>query len=413
MKRLPFFQLLTLSLWGLSLQASAAYYDTLPAGVRLLAMRQVTTSNISSSYAKSNNESPYAIEQNITFSSLKNLNSFTQTTYEQLHAISPAAAEQLELGEYKADAKAKVNVNGFGLAYGITNYITAYGSIPYYDASTDISFTRTRGNNYNQVKKLVSSGQQTDFQNIYNNMLGQLPDANGPLLQSLLVNRYGYQPLGLWQGKGYGDAEFGMMMRLTDFKDRGLALSFGGVAPTGKLENPDILQDISFGDGQWDVFAEFGGGFEMNRRWLVLNSWARYTYQMPYSRVLRAPDDKEFTLTDKKQDFKIKLGDKFDYVLSPTWIMTDWLTFKTEYIFNYQMKSVYSSSNVLANEILATNTESMAQHARIATNVSSTKLYLMKKFMLPASIEFSAQTMFMGQNTPKYSRYDIELRFYF
>jgi hypothetical protein len=413
MKKSTFFQAFTLGLALSGQSALAAYYDTLPTGVRLFAMRQVQTSNINSSYAKSNNESPYSLEQNITFSSLKNINSFTKTAYDQLHAISPAAAERLELGEYKADANAKVNVNGFGLAYGFTNYITGYASIPYYDASTNINFTRTKGNNYNEVKKLVSAGQQTDFQNIYNNMLGQLPDANGSLLQSVLVNTYGYQPLGLWQGKGYGDAEFGMMMRLTDFKDRGLALTLGTVAPTGRLEDPDILQDISFGDGQWDAFAELGGGIEVGRRWLMINSWARYTYQMPFSRVLRAPEDKDFTLSDRKQEFQIKLGDKIDYVLSPTWFMNDWLSFKTEYLFNYQMKSEYSSSNSVANDILAYNTNSMAHHARLAANISSTRLYLMKKFILPASIEISGQTMFMGENSPKYSRYDVEFRLYF
>jgi hypothetical protein len=134
---------------------------------------------------------------------------------------------------------------------------------------------------------------------------------------------------------------------------------------------------------------------------------------MPYSRVLRAPEDRDFTLSDRKQEFQIKLGDKIDYVLSPTWFMNDWLSFKTEYLFNYQMKSVYTSSNTIANDILAYNTDSSAHHARFATNISTTKLYLMKKFVLPASIELSAQTMFMGENSPKYSRYDVEFRLYF
>ncbi len=414
MRKVSFFQLLSLTaLLAQPVGAMAAYYDTLPAGVRLFAMRQVQTSNINSSYAKSNNESPYALEQSITFQSLKNINSFTQFAYEQLHSISPEAAEKLELGEYKADANAKVNVSGFGLAWGLTNYITAYASIPYYDASTDIRFNRTKGNNYNDVKKLVSAGNQTDFQNIYNGLINQLPDANGPLLQSVLVNTYGYQPIGNWRGKGYGDMEFAGMFRLTDFKDKGAAITLGAVAPTGKLENPDILQDISFGDGQWDIFAEVGGGIEISRRWLMLNTWGRYTYQMPFSRELRAPEDKDFTLSDKKQDFNIKLGNKVDYVLSPTWTMNDWLSFKTEYIYNYIQKSKYSSDNQLANDILALNTESEAHHGRLAMNISSTKLFLMKKFILPASIEVSAQTMFAGENTPKYSRYDMEVRFYF
>ena len=67
MKKSTFFQALTLGLAITGQNAFAAYYDTLPTGVRLFAMRQVQTSNINSSYAKSNNESPYSLEQNIKF----------------------------------------------------------------------------------------------------------------------------------------------------------------------------------------------------------------------------------------------------------------------------------------------------------------------------------------------------------
>lgn len=413
MSKLKCFQAFTIALGALAASSSfAAYYDTLPQGVRLFAMRQVNTSNINSSYSKSNNESPYALSQAIGFRTLKDINSVTRVAYQQLKDISPEAADKLTFGEYQANANAKMNVNGFGLAYGVTNHITFYASIPYYEAQTNIEFARTKGNNYNDVKKLVAAGRQNDFNTAYQNLIGQLPDADGALLQSVFVNTYGYKPIGNWVGKGYGDAEIAAMLRLTNIKDRGLALTLGTIAPTGKMEDPDILQDIGFGDGQWDLFAEFGGGIEASN-WLQVNSWARYTYQMPFKRTLRAPTDPEFTLSDKKEQFEIKLGDKIDYVLSPTWIMNDWLSFKTEYIFNMQMKSQYSSNNATANEILATNTDSQAHHARAAMSLSSTKLFLKNEFILPASVELSAQTMFAGENTPKYSRYDVEVRFYF
>lgn len=392
--------------------AFGAYYDTLPRGVRLLAMKQVKTSNINSSYNKANTESPYGLNETLGLKTLKDMNTVTQTAYADLYAISPEAANGLTLGRYEVEADAKVNVTGFGLAYGITNHFTFYASIPYYDANVNIAFKRTQGNNYNEIIKKVASGRQTDFSQAYQDLLGGMPDADGPLLQSVFVNMYGYKPLGSWNGKGYGDAEFGTMIKLTDFVDKGLALTVGGVAPTGEVEDPDILQDISFGDGQWDAFGEFGGGYQPFS-FFALNTWVRYTYQFPQHRTLRAPHDPTNTLSKDSTDFKIKLGNKVDYTFSPSLIFNDWLSLKTEYILNYQGRSTYQSKYTDADEILAMNTESMSQNARIALNISSTKLFLKKEFFLPASIEISGQSMFNGKNTPKYSRYDIELRFYF
>lgn len=392
--------------------ANAAYYDTLPRGVRLFATKLVKTSNINSSYNRGNAESPYGLNETLTFKSLKDMNVVTKQAYSDMYAISPEAANTLTLGRYEVDANAKVNVTGFGFAWGITNHVTSYVSIPYYDAKVDIAFSRTQGNNYNEVIKKVAAGRQTDFSQAYQDLLGGMPDADGPLLQSVFVNYYGYKPLGSWTGKGYGDLEFGTMLKLTDFVDKGLAFTGGLVAPTGEVEDPDILQDISFGDGQWDVFGEFGGGFQP-ASWFALNSWFRYTYQMPQKRTLRAPHDPTMTISKDSAEFDIKLGNKYDYVFSPTFLFNDWLSLKTEYIFFYQERSKYESKYEDSNEILAMNTESMMQNARLALNISSTKLFMKKEFFLPASIEISAQEMFSGKNTPKYSRYDIELRFFF
>lgn len=392
--------------------AFAAYYDTLPSGVRLLVIKQVKTSNINSSYNRGNTESPYGLNETLTFKSLKDMNGITKDAYTEMNAISPEAANTLTLGRYEVDANAKVNVTGFGFAIGITNHVTTYVSIPYYDARVDISFNRTQGNNYNEVIKKVAAGRQTDFSQAYQDLLGGIPDADGPLLQSVFVNYYGYKPLGPWAGKGYGDLEFASVIKLTDFIDKGLAFTLGGVAPTGEVEDPDILQDISFGDGQWDAFAEFGGGIQP-ASFFAFNTWLRYTYQFSQERTLRAPHDSANTISRDSADFKIKLGNKYDYTFSPTFIFTDWLSLKTEYLLFYQGRSKYESKYEDSNEILAANTESMAQHARVALNITSTNLFLKKKFFLPASIEFSAQQMFSGKNTPKYSRYDIELRFYF
>ncbi|WP_127714219.1 hypothetical protein [Halobacteriovorax sp. HLS] len=410
LKRYCFGLVLTL----ISVNSLATSYATLPKGVRVGGYRHVFTGDITSSYGANASESSYALKEGLTAKTLESINQATKEYFKQLKAINPKAYEDFTFGEYSAQGSGEVTVNGFGAGWGITDRLTAYFSMPIYKANVNLDIHRTQGNNHQQtVQQLNQNTQLSADQKLIRDITAQLPDAKQELLQSVVVNYYNYKPIGNWQGQGLGDVEVGAMYRLTDWKGAGIAIAGGVVLPTGRTDHPDILQDIAFGDGQTDVFAEVFMGKSFMYRRLDLDLGIRYTYQFAKDKEIRIPDSYEFPLSTKKAVVNEKLGNKISVVFGPSYGFTNWFSFSAAYALDKKFKSTFESEYTLANEILAINTDSESHYIKLAANFSTVNLYRMEVFPIPLGISLRAQEKIAGRNTPKHSQYEIDFRFFF
>jgi hypothetical protein len=395
------------------IEAYATYYETLPKGVRLLAYRRVQTTSVSSQFGESGQKESIGFEKGLGSDDLLSIPT-VQIYLDEMKNISPDAYDKFLVGAYKIDADAQILVHGFGLAYGLSDRLTAYLSVPYYDARVTMNVQRTAPNNYQEVADLLSaSGDKSDTARLMEQLTRQLPDADGPFLQSVLMNQYGYSPIGNWEGKGLGDIEIAALYRLTDWQSSGLATSFGLAAPTGRISNPDILQDISFGDGQWDVFGEFGGGIHLLDKRLGLNSSLRYTYQLPSTKTFRLPDQTQFSLSSEKFDVKEKMGDEIYYNFKATWTFNSWIEGQAGMDYRYRFPSEYSSSSSQANELLARFTDEKETRIRAGFLVSTIEAFKNKKFAMPMSLGLTGMKTVSGSNIPDLTRLDLELRIFF
>ena len=390
----------------------AQVYRTLPKGVRMVAYRNVNTTKIDATYNQSQAAAPIAYDMNANGASLKDSNQATRMYFEQLRAINPQAADDLSLGEFQVSAEAQMTVHGFGAGYGINEKLTFYGILPYYNARVDMKYKQISGSNAQQVSDQVQASGQGDVDSAIANITASLPSVTGELVQSVVVNTFKYDEVGSWQGAGYGDAELGAMWRVVDRGTWGFALTGGVVAPTGKVDDPDLLQDIAFGDGQWDAFIESAQGFSVSDS-LSFGSTVRYTYQAAGEKELRVPTSRDFTLSAQKGDFTVKYGDRVDAVLMSTYAFNDWFSVTPAYEFNYQMSSVYESPYKEANEYLAYNSDRIGHVARLTSSISSVQPFLKKKFVLPAVINVVVQQTVGGKNIPKMGRFEVELRMLF
>jgi hypothetical protein len=404
-----------LSTYGISY---AQYYKTLPKGVRTIDMRNIKTSNITSSYNHSQSETPYSYNIELDSKTLQSIDNSVVNTIFGLLDPYPDAKNALSLGQYKISGNANIEVDVFGVGVGLTNKITAYVGLPIYKANIRMQYARPQGNNYDQVAGILQNYVGDDFaQGIGQNIeaYGQNLDIDGSFLQNLVVNHFNYNPVGDWSGEGPGDAEFGVMYNFLQKDNWGLMLTFGGVAPTGRVDDPDTLQDISFGDGQWDAFVEFGGGIELNKNY-ILNSWFRYTYQFANDRELRVPYSQDVFIGDQKGIFNQKLGNKFTYHISGDYITNDWISFSAAYEYTQTGKAKYqalNSDHAYAESILASNTDSSQHNLRLSGTLSSITPFMKNKFLLPASIRFTYQHMLHGHNTPKMDMYEVAFRMFF
>ena len=392
----------------------AASYDTLPKGVRIGGFRHVLTDGINSDYGSSTTESKYALKESLDAKNLETINEATKEYFKQLKSINSGAYENFTFGEYSADAEGKVSVNGFGLGWGITNKLTAYFSVPIYSANVKLNISRTKGNNHQQtINQINQGGSLTAEQKIVRDITAQLPDAKEELLQSIIVNYYQYKPIGNWEAQGLGDTEVGAIYRLTEGQDYGAAIAGGVILPTGRVDDPDILQDISFGDGQADVFAETFLGKSFFKGKLDLDLNLRYTYQIQSEKRLRVPDSYDFPLSRETGTFNEKLGNKVNLSFGPTYHFTNWASLSTTYGYERQGISEYESVHTEANKILAMDSDNESHNIRVAASFSTVTLYQLQKFVMPLSLSLRAQTKVAGRNTPKHSQYELDVKFFF
>ncbi|MBT4792510.1 MAG: hypothetical protein HON90_13140 [Halobacteriovoraceae bacterium] len=369
-------------------------------------------SNIKSSYNKSKSETPYAYKVDADIDTLKNVDNEAIQSILTLFEPYPEALKELSFGSHKIEANAKVKIDVYAFAYGITNKLTAYIGMPIYDAKVKVRYKKLSENSNKKVSEILQKKYGDDMAQTLGNMVENFYTIDETVIQSAIVNSLGYKELGDWSGQGLGDTEIGLKYNIINKKRYGVLTSFGAVAPTGYVDDPDLIQDIGFGDGQWDVFFELGSGYHLSDN-LIFNSWGRYTHQFESKKKLRVPFSEKIEISGQKQTFNEKLGNKTDLGIDLEFIATDWLTFRPAISYSTTEKANYKSNNSAVDSLLEENSNSYSQNFMFQTQLSSVNLYLKNKFILPAQLNFSYQTMIEGRNTPKVDLYDIEFRMFF
>ncbi len=395
---------------GLAGTSFAQTWAQLPKGVRCLGYRNVTTSPIKSNFNQFRSESSLSTSFRLD---AQVLNKMAGNIIIPGQDLDEKAYKELLVGEYGVDAQARANVHGFGLAYGLTDKIMLYGEIAYYNANVDSRIKRLKGNNYKAVEDYLRNKPGATYSDkAISELVRNLPDVNEHNVQSAIVNEFNYKPIGAWQGKGYGDMETGVMFKAIDKGTWGLQIYPGVILPTGTQDDPNVLQDIGFGDGQVDVFGELGTGYIVNDN-LSFGTRFRYTYQTPTSKELRVPTSRDFPLSAESGKFDVKLGNKLNFMVNSTLAFNDWFSLTPVYRYLYQAKSQYDSEYKTANEFLSYNSDKQEHQVQLTASVSSIQPFLKKKFALPAQFNINVVQTVAGKNVAKVGRFEVELRLIF
>lgn len=379
----------------MSTDVSSAYYDVLPRGVRNLTYRRIETGIIEGSFNNSGGFAAFDIAADINADVLEGVNGSIDAV---LATFSPSEREQFSLGKFETDIEAEVKAHALGIGLGITRRLTFYAFTPFYEAEVRLNLNRTdKGQNQIDGKTISIDG---------------IPSVDAKIIQSLFVNYYGYNPLGTWRSSDFGDTEVGFMYLLSKKRNYGTKITVGGVIPTGREDDPDTIQDIGFGDGQYDIFIEYGGGVKP-RRWLGADFWTRFTYQIPFSKVIRLPENIDFPISNEKVDTKIQFGHEVKAMGQLNFNFDAAWSFSSGLMLTYKMKDNYQSRNELADRILESNTEEFLQTAIINLNFSTLPFFRKKQWPIPMNLGVYYQKDISGKNTPQIERVDLEMRLFF
>ena len=316
------------------------------------------------------------------------------------------------VGSFDADLKARIRVTAPIVAYGIHEKITLALAIPYYRAATNVSIgfnPNAQAQNFltalsrpetNQVAAAREAGDKI------NRAVSRLNDK---------LEEHGFSRLGPWEKEGMGDITLAAKVLVAQYqvaqKSVSIASTGGLVAPSGRVDDPDILTDISFGDGQWDVFGQVTFDEEILDQ-VTFNQSFKYTHQMVGEKKVRA------ILEDEKIEVPVvttsfKPGDKWESSLSLQWQPTFGLLSGLGYGIVKKDGDRYNRVPKETARALEKDTDQSQQVAEASIGYSSVPHFQRGVAPLPMEVKLTLSQPIASQNSPvsRLTQFDLSMFF--
>ena len=287
------------------------------------------------------------------------------------------------LGSLSADLKGGMRVIAPVVAWGITERITVAAAAPFYMARTEVAVGyRADDNNAQNFLNLLSSPQYNQVA-AAREAYDKFSDGVATLNNKLDDN--GYQRLNAWEDKAFGDITLAVKTSILGDATSKLRLAnlTGVVIPTGRVDDPDVLTDVPFGDGSWDVFAGVMCDQQLANG-LFLNQFAKFTYQHDTKRMMRLKTADEAIEVEKAQ-VTLKPGNKFDLGASVQWESETGLELGLGYEFNRKQSDVYQADTAVASE-LGKDTFTQANNLEIKLGFSTIPAFKRKQIAVPFNV---------------------------
>jgi hypothetical protein len=225
------------------------------------------------------------------------------------------------------------------------------------------------------------------------------------------LEQEGFEPLGPWEKTGMGDIVIALKHRFYQHDQFALAYQTGVVLATGSTEDPDILTDLPMGDGQQDLFFQFTMDEFIAPR-LVINQFAKYTYQAPGKRQMRLATEIE-AIRVEKANVDFKLGDKFDAGTSIMYETTS--GYQMGVGIKYHRKfgdRIYDVDEAVEYWNTRESVQS-ATYSEARIGYSTVAAFQRKEFPLPFSVNFDYQKQLASKHRPITDFYALDINLFF
>jgi hypothetical protein len=312
------------------------------------------------------------------------------------------------VGDFRASLNAQINVWAPVFAWGITDKITVAGALPYYSTSTDINV----GFKTNAGGDALLKAFEDPAVNYYYAAVeasDKFADAVHRLNDRLVKNQY--QPLDSWNQTGWGDFTLAAKDLVYEGSVVKSSVTAGLVAPTGRKDNPNILTDLPYGDGQWDLFGQVTFDQYLTQH-IFFNEYGKYTYQTKDRKAVRWKTGEE-TVEAPRYNTNFKLGDKVDAGVSLQFEQESGIngglgaTYFRKYGDRYDV-NVVDSKNELQR---ATDQDAVYWEARLG--YSTVEAYKRKEFALPMSLTMEYRKQYQSQNLAVTDFTQVDLNLFF
>ena len=383
--------------------------SVLPKGVRKLNIRSVNAGFKSKTNSNFNSVAlGKKLEKNITFAmSATKLKGSELKQLEAFLGLNDFALSD-SLGQFKADLAGNVSVIAPIFAYGLNSYVTLAIAIPYYKASMNMSLAFEPNDNAKRFLRVLAdpnNNQRSKAKEVAN----KLNLAVESLQDKLSSNSY--EALENWQDNGVGDITLAAKIQTYKTDNFKLAISPGVVAPTGRVDDSNILTDIPFGDGQWDLFIQAAVDEKVSKE-ITLNQYIKYTAQLPGHKTIRAKTPIE-SLAVENVKAGFDLGDKVEIGTSISWLSRYGLTSGIGYSYNKKFPDSFSEIAEISRIELEKDTNTESHNTEVVLGFSTLPYFKRGAFAVPMDVTLSLSHPVSSQNTPVANKLQLDVNVFF
>jgi hypothetical protein len=381
----------------------------LPKGVRNVNIRQVETT-IDSKTTSAGSAEPLAqpLMQELTFEKIAKGEEAMQAKSLRAFLLTNGFAESEAVGEFKADLKGRVSVTAPIVSYGLTERLTLAVAAPYYRAATSIDI----GFQPNARAEAFLAALAADE----NNQTAAAREAGDKLNNAVFhLNKKladnGYRSLEDWEGNGMGDMTVAAKYLAYNAHDLAAAVTSGIVLPTGRTDDPNILNDTAFGDGQWDSFAQLAID-EPFANGVSFNQFGKYTVQLPGTKTVRQVTDEE-QIEVGEAETRFKLGDKIDAGTSVQYQPAFGLVTGLGYTFFKKYGDTYRELPAVTKAELEDRTDMEAHNGEVMLGYSTIPAYQRGSFAAPLELKLTYTNQVVSRNMPVTDMLQLDLNLFF
>lgn len=251
--------------------------------------------------------------------------------------LSNGIDEASSLGRFDADLAGRVTVYAPIYSIGVTDRFTLAATLPVYDAAMNVDLGFVAGPGSTAFRDTLVAGFNNQAEGA-RDFVSRINDAVGRLENKLVEN--GYARIEPWRETALGDAQILARYALAKNAPVNMAVMAGAVLPTGRVDDPDNLIDIGFGDGQWDGLLQLSADQPAGQTGFFFNQYARYTAQIEDRQAVRLKTADE-TIEVPKRTVGRDLGDKVNAGFSVQYEGDQGLTSGAGYNFYRKDKDIY------------------------------------------------------------------------
>lgn len=387
--------------------SAQAFEDTkvMPKGVRRLSLRVVNT-EFSEKTDGGTKLQPLArpLQKSLTFHDvLKGEQNGAKRAVLAGYLNTKGISKDSVLGNIDADLRGRMTVFAPIATLGVTDELTVALAFPIYNGATTLSMGYQKTSASDSFAASFAGDRETNSEESGRDAAHKLSNVLETINQRATTN--GNARLdkngGQWKATAPGDLTLLAKYKFYDAPVLKLATTNGAVAPTGRIDDPNIATDLPFGDGQWDLFTQLSLDqrlYEGNVS-VTLNEYGKYTWQLPGEKMMRVLTPDTTSLDAPVTRTKFKLGDKVD---AGTALIVDsqaGLGLGVGYNYSRKFKDIYRVTSE-SRAILERDTDTQLHQAEIEASYSTVPAFRRKEFAVPMETKVSYKQHIKSRNTP-------------